>query len=359
MSNQSLSIVLAERPKGPVIPGQTFHQKQTPIPAPSTLKDGQILLETLYLSLDPAMRSWLDDARSYVPPVQLGAVMRGSVIGRVLASKSDRAKAGDYVVAMTGWQEVAVAGPKEFETVSEIMGGSAGKEEQLGKGVGLTDLQGVLGLTGLTAYFGMTTIGKPKAGETVVISGAAGATGSVAGQMAKIAGAKVIGIAGSEDKCRWLEREVGFDVCLNYRDPEFKKKFKEATPKYIDVYWDNVGGDILDMALARAAKDARFVMCGAISQYNSPDPKGPRQISKVITQRIRMEGFIVFDHAKQYPVARRQLAQWLAEGKIKRQETIVKGGLKVAEKSLVDLFKGGNTGKLLVEVKSPETTSKL
>lgn len=233
MSTQSLSIVLAERPKGPVIPGQTFRQEHHPVPPASSLKDGEVLLETIYLSLDPAMRSWLDDVRSYVPPVQVGAVMRGTTISRVLASRSPRAAAGDHVVAMTGWREVAVAGPREFETVPEIMGGA------LPPGAGLTDLQGVLGMTGLTAYFGMTAIGRPRAGETVVVSGAAGATGSVAGQMAKIAGARVIGLAGSEEKCRWLERELGFDLCLNYKDEEFVKKFKAATPGYVDVFWDN------------------------------------------------------------------------------------------------------------------------
>lgn len=235
MTSQSLSVVLAERPQGLVVPGKTFHQKLAAPPSPSSLKDGQVLLETLYLSLDPAMRGWLQDVRSYVPPVKIGEVMRGSVISRVLASRSPRAAAGDFVVASTGWREVAVAGPKEFETVAEILGGKGAP----GAGFKLTDLQGVLGMTGLTAYFGMTTIGLPKPGETVVISGAAGATGSVAGQMAKIAGAHVVGLAGSEDKCRWLERELGFDVCLNYKDPEFRRRFKEATPKYVDVYFDN------------------------------------------------------------------------------------------------------------------------
>ncbi|KAL1855267.1 hypothetical protein Daus18300_011173 [Diaporthe australafricana] len=350
MSRQNISVVLAERPKGAIVPGKTFHQKQGPAPKESDLKDGEVLVETLYLSLDPAMRGWLDDVRSYVPPVQIGEVMRGSVIARVLASRSPRVAEGDLVTASTGWREVAVAGPKDFQTASDIPLPKNGK---------VTDLQGVLGMTGLTAYFGMTTIGHVKPGETVVVSGAAGATGSVAAQMAKIAGGRVVGLAGSDEKCAWLEKELGFDVCLNYKDPDFKKKFKEATPKYIDVYFDNVGGDILDAALSRANKNARFIMCGAISQYNSTDPKGPRQISKVITQRIRMEGFIVFDFVKEYPAARKQLAQWLAEGKIKRQETVVKGGLKVAEQALVDLFKGGNTGKLLVEVKSPEEKSKL
>lgn len=236
----SLTIVLASRPSGPIVPGQTFHQKLvSPPPSASDLKDGQVLLEALYLSLDPAMRGWLADVRSYVPPVQIGEVMRGSVIGRVLASRSGRARPGDVVVAGTGWRETAVAGPGDFETVGEILGGGGAGAAEAGDGFKLTDLQGVLGMTGLTAYLGMTNIGRARAGETVVVSGAAGATGSVAGQMAKIAGARVVGLAGSDDKCRWLETELGFDVCLNYKDKDFKKKFKEATPKYVDVYFDN------------------------------------------------------------------------------------------------------------------------
>lgn len=234
MSAQILSVVLAERPKGPIVPGKTFHHKFVPAPQASDLKDGEILLETLYLSLDPAMRGWLDDVRSYLPPVGIGEVMRGSVIGRVLAAKTPRASAGDIVIASTGWREMAIAGPKDFQTMREALGTSS-----LPQGFKLTDLQGVLGMTGLTAYFGITTIGKPKPGETVVVSGAAGATGSVAAQMAKIAGARVVGLAGSDEKCQWLEKELGFDVCLNYKDPNFRKKFKEATPKYIDVYFDN------------------------------------------------------------------------------------------------------------------------
>lgn len=230
MSRTSTSVVLAERPKGDIIPGKTFHQKQGPAPRAEDLKEGEILVETLYLSLDPAMRGWLDDVRSYVPPVQIGEVMRGSAIARVLASRSPRVAEGGLVTASTGWREVAVMGPKEFETASDIPLPANGK---------VTDLQGVLGMTGLTAYFGMTTIGKAKPGETVVVSGAAGATGSVAAQMAKIAGARVVGLAGSDAKCAWLEKELGFDVCLNYKDPDFRKKFKEATPKYIDVYFDN------------------------------------------------------------------------------------------------------------------------
>jgi NADPH-dependent curcumin reductase CurA len=230
MSRQNLTVVLAERPKGAIIPGKTFLQKVEPAPKASDLKEGEVLVEALYLSLDPAMRGWLDDVRSYLPPVQIGEVMRGTAIARVLASRSPRASAGDLVVAGMGWRELAVVGPSSFKPVADVPLPHNGK---------VTDLQGVLGMTGLTAYFGMTTIGKPRPGETVVVSGAAGATGSVAAQMAKIAGARVVGLAGSDEKCAWLEKELGFDVCLNYKDPEFKRKFKEATPKYIDVYFDN------------------------------------------------------------------------------------------------------------------------
>lgn len=346
---QSLSIQLAERPKSAIIPGQTFQRVLTPAPTPSDLQDGQILVETLYLSLDPAMRGWLNDRRSYLPPVQIGEVMRGASVCRVLASKSGSVGPGDLIVTMSaGWREIAVLSEGQFE-VAHIP--AEGK---------VTDLLGVLGMTGLTAYFGMTRIaGMPKPGDTVVVSGAAGATGSVAGQIAKIAGAKVVGIAGSEDKCLWLKEELGFDEALNYRDERFKERFKEATGQFVDVYWDNVGGEQLDMALGRANKFARFVICGAISQYNVEKPEGPKNFSNVISQRIKMQGFIVLDYIKDFPEARKQLAQWLSEGKLKRKETVVKGGLSVAEQALVDLFRGANTGKLLVEVKNPDEASKL
>lgn len=201
------------------------------------------------------------------------------------------------------------------------------------------------GMTGLTAYFGILDVGKVKAGDFVVVSGAAGATGSVVGQIAKIKGATVLGIAGSDDKVAWLKEELGFDNALNYKDPSFPNKFSEATKNLIDVFFDNVGGEVLDLALSRAKPHARFVICGAISQYNSAKPQGPKNYLNIISMRIRMEGFIVFDYAKQYPEARRQLAQWLAEGKLQRKETIVKGGLVKAEQALVDLYNGINTGE--------------
>jgi NADPH-dependent curcumin reductase CurA len=227
MSRQSLQIELAERPVGDVIPGKTFRQTTIPAPTEADLKDGELLLENLYLSLDPAMRGWLEDKRSYVPPVQIGEVMRGYAICRVLASKSSKAKVGDIVTGLIGFAEVRVLPEAGIETLP------------LPPRAKITDLLGVLGITGLTAYFGMTKIGKPKAGETVVVSAAASATGSVAAQVAKIAGARVVGTAGSEEKVRWLKEELGLDVALNYKDPDFERKFKEATPKYIDVFFDN------------------------------------------------------------------------------------------------------------------------
>ncbi|KAL5630699.1 hypothetical protein BROUX41_000571 [Berkeleyomyces rouxiae] len=341
MSN--LSLVLAERPTGDIIPGKTFVQKKTPIPTADQLQNGQILVETLYVSLDPAMRGWLNDARSYLPPVQIGEVMRASSIVRVLASKSSQAAVGDIVTTIfAGWTHYAILKEGKFDPASKLPKTSCA-----------TDLISGVGLTGLTAYFGMTKIGEPKAGDLVVVSGAAGATGSVAGQIAKLKGARVVGIAGSDDKARYLTEKLGFDVGLNYKAANFKQKFSAATKDLIDVYFDNVGGEILDMALRKAKPFSRFVMCGAISQYNLPskEKRGPINLDKVITMRIKMQGFIVSDFTKEYPVAKQELANWLETGKIKRQEHIIKGGLLNAEQGLVDLFRGINTGKLLVEVK--------
>ncbi|KAJ9145364.1 NADP-dependent leukotriene b4 12-hydroxydehydrogenase [Pleurostoma richardsiae] len=344
MAQQSLSYVLAERPTGDIIPGQTLRPKLEKAPTAEDLKDGEALLETLYLSLDPTMRTWMNEAPTYLPAIKLGEVMRGSVIARVLASKSPKARPGDIVRAFTGWREHVVARESQFE-----------EPMRLPPGAHTTDLLGVLGPTGMTAYFGLTEIGRPRAGETVVVSGAAGATGSVAGQLAKLMGARVVGIAGTEEKVRWLREDLGFDEALNYKAADFKKKFKEATPDMIDVYWDNVGGDILNMALARAAQHSRFVMCGSISGYNSTGaPFQSRYFSNIITRRIRLEGFIILDYVARFPEAREELGKWLSEGKIKRQETIIKGGLKSAEYALLELFKGANIGKLLVEVKNPE-----
>ncbi|KAK8140175.1 NADPH-dependent quinone reductase tdiC [Apiospora sp. TS-2023a] len=339
------TFVLAERPTGNVEVGKTFRLEKGPAPTADQLKDGEILVEALYLSLDPAMRGWLNDMRSYVPPVQIGEKMRGASVAKVLASKNANVKEGALVTGFTGWTEIAILADKQFEVV------------ELPKGAEVTDAVGVLGMTGLTAYFGLLKIGKPVKGDTVVVSGAAGATGSVVAQIAKLKGCRVVGIAGTDDKCAWLKQDLGLDEALNYKSPTFKEDFKKATPDFINVYYDNVGGEILDMALARAAFRSRFVMCGSISGYNNPNKEasaGIKNLFNVTAQRIHMEGFIVFDFIADYAEGRKELSQWLADGSLKRKATIVKGGLQEAERAFSHLFEGKNTGKLLVEVKPYE-----
>ncbi|KAJ5554309.1 hypothetical protein N7513_004268 [Penicillium frequentans] len=312
------------------------------VPRPTDVPADKLLVRVHYLSLDPAMRQWLTAKRSYIAPVELGAVMRGQSIAQVVEVGScltSQFKTGEWVVAYSGWQEYALMGAKEVEKVTLPAGGRP------------TDAMSVLGMTGLTAYFGMLEVGQPKAGETVVVSGAAGATGSIAGQIAKIKGAKrVVGLAGSKEKCEFLVKELGFDAAINYKDPQWKKQLKEATPEYIDVFFDNTGGEILDACLARAARDSRFVICGAISQYNAAKPQGPTSFMTVISQRVTVKGFIVFDYAKKYGAALQELASWLSQGKLKRKEHIVPGGIEGTPKALVDLYAGVNTGKMMVEV---------
>ncbi len=268
-------VTLHERPTDAIDPSLasgTF-RLQT-VPKPDNVPADKLLVRVHYLSLDPAMRQWLSASRSYIAPVKVGAVMRGQSMAQVVAVGSDlgsKFQVGDWVSAYSGWQEYAVLGTSEVEKVVIPPGGQP------------TDALSVLGMTGMTAYFGMTEIGQPRAGDTVVVSGAAGATGMVAGQIAKIKGAKrVIGLAGSPDKCEFLRKELGFDVAINYKDSDWRKQLKAATPDYIDVYFDNVGGDILDACLARAARNARFAICGAISQYNTSKPKGPASYMNVI-----------------------------------------------------------------------------
>ncbi|KAL2060151.1 hypothetical protein VTL71DRAFT_9973 [Oculimacula yallundae] len=336
-----LSIVLAQRPDGDIVPGKTLNFKENPILDESNLKDGEILAETLYLSLDPGLRNSMNDIdrETYMSPVQLGDIMRGWGISKVIASKSSSHPVGSYVFSLSGWTEMAIIAAKDAEIIS------------IPPNTRVTDGLGLFGITGLTAYFGLIDVGKIKKGDFVVVSGAAGATGSVACQIAKLKGAKVLGLAGSKEKVAWL-KELGCDEALNYKDIDFKAKFNNATTELIDVYFDNVGGEILEAAISRAKDHARFVICGAISQYNSPNPAGPRNFVTVIVKRIKMEGFIVLDYEKQFPEARKEIAQWLAEGKLERKDTIIKGGLKAAEEAFLGLFKGSNTGKLLVEVKS-------
>jgi NADPH-dependent curcumin reductase CurA len=271
------AIHLQSRPKDEIT-SDTFTLKEHS--TTSSLKDGEILFQSNYLSLDPAMRGWLNDSRSYIPPVKIGAVMRGAGVGTVLASKSSLFSPGEIVYAHSGWTELAVLREKEVEKIELPSNGK------------MTDALGVLGMTGLTAYFGILDVGKVKAGDFVVVSGAAGATGSVVGQIAKIKGATVLGLAGSDEKCRWLVEELGFDQALNYKDAQFRKKFRAATKQLIDVYFDNVGGEILDLALARAKEHSRFVMCGGELVLHLPSFNvltSPRYQSIQYEERSRSE----------------------------------------------------------------------
>ncbi|KAL1981834.1 hypothetical protein VTN96DRAFT_2079 [Rasamsonia emersonii] len=343
MARSYKQIIYANTPSPAIDPDLskgTFALKTATIPDP--IPDDKVLVRVHYLSLDPAMRNWLTAKRSYIAPVERGAVMRGQSIAQVLSmgrNLKGQYKVGDWVVALSGWQEYAVLGAQEAEKIV------------VPPGCRPWDAMSVLGLTGLTAYFGLLEVAGVKPGDTVVVSGAAGATGMVAGQLAKIKGAKrVVALAGSADKCSFLKNELGFDVAINYKDEDWRKQLKNAVPDYIDVYFDNVGGEILDACLSLAARNARFAICGAISQYNSAKPQGPANYLMMISQRVTMKGFIVLDFAERFPAARKELAQWLQEGKIKRKEYIVKGGLEAAPQGLVDLYAGVNTGKMMVEV---------
>jgi len=295
------------------------------------------LVQVLWISLDPAMRSYVRDARSYLPPVQIGETMRALGLCMVLKTGAkSKYKVGSYVSGAVGWTEYAVMKDNDL---TELV---------VPPGAQLLDFLNILGSSGLTAYFGLKEVGKIKAGDTLVVSGAAGSVGAIVCQLGKQAGAKVYAIAGSQDKCEWLEKELGVDGALNYKSPTFHDDFKKIG--YLDVFFDNVGGDILDFALTRLNKYARIVLCGAISQYNAVKPRGLQSYLNLIAQRAKIEGFIVFDYHNEYPKAIEELGRGLADGSIKSKFHIVEGGIEEAPKALPMLFSGGNTGKLVVKV---------
>jgi NADPH-dependent curcumin reductase CurA len=328
-------LVLAERPTGRVTP-DTVCMEQQDVPEPGP---GQALVRVEWLSIDPTIRTWMDDVRGYLPPIGIGDVIRSGGIGRVERSNSDRYRPGDLVYGTLGWQEWAI--------VDEA--GAAARP--IPPAIEPTAALGVLGVTGLTAYFGMTDVGRVTEGDVVVVSGAAGATGSIAGQVAKILGAaKVVGIAGSAEKCRWLTEEAHFDVAINYRSEDVAARLKQECRKGIDLYFDNVGGPILDACLARLARRGRVVLCGAISAYNGGDSRvGPANYLTLIVQRGRMEGFIILDYVDRFPEAQARLGGWAAEGRLAHTEHVVEG-LEHAPDALNLLFDGGNTGKVVVHL---------
>src|SRR6476469_283743 len=305
-------LLLTQRPVGEPTPDD-FEVKEEELPQPG---DDEALVKVLQISLDPAMRGWMSDAPSYAPPIGLGEVMRAGTSGVVVESNSDRLAPGDFVVGMLGVQEHAVAPAGALTKVDT-------------ERAPLATFRGGLGMPGLTAYFGLTEVGALKEGDTVVISGAAGAVGSVAGQIAKAKGAgKVVGIAGGPDKCQWIVDDLGFDAAIDYKSESVGKRLHELCPDGINVYFDNVGGEILDAALANLAWGARVVLCGAISQYNAEGGmQGPKNYMMLLVKRARMQGFLVFDYVKQYGDALGEMAGWLADGRLKAREEIVEGSI--------------------------------
>jgi NADPH-dependent curcumin reductase CurA len=298
--------------------------------------EGQFLVKVEYLSLDPAMRGWMNNVRSYVPPVEIGAVMRAAGIGTVVESRHPGFTVGDVVSGAFGVQNYAISDGRGVYTVD------------LGLAPAPVHL-GTLGTTGFTAYFGLIDIGRPEPGQTVVVSAAAGAVGNVTGQIAKILGCRVIGIAGGQKKCQVLVDELGFDAAIDYKAGDVRGRLKQEAPDGVDIFFDNVGGEILDDVLARLARGARVIISGAVSQYNATTPmRGPANYMQLLVQRASMTGFLVFDYAGRYPEAAAKLAEWLRDGKLKSREHIVEGGLAKFPDALLDLFAGENTGKLVL-----------
>ena len=333
-------IRLASRPTG--LPTRAnWNATAEPAAEPA---EGGVLLKTLALSLDPAMRGWMNEGKSYIPPVGIGEVMRAGGVGKVVASKNPKFAVGDFVSAGFGVQEyltVAEADMKRSGLVKiDLRAGS------------LTQWLNVLGMPGMTGYFGLMDVGQPKAGETVVVSGAAGAVGQTVGQIAKIKGCRVVGIAGGAAKCEWVVKELGFDACIDYKAGagSVRAGLKEHCPKGVDIYFDNVGGDILDDVLAKINLKARIIICGAISQYNNTTAvQGPKNYLSLLVNRARMEGIVVFDYADRYALAVAEMAGYLKAGRMKSKEDIVVG-IHTFPETLLKLFNGENFGKLVLQV---------
>jgi NADPH-dependent curcumin reductase CurA len=340
---QNRRIVLAERPHGLVGPTTTRLESVELAP----LGEGEALIKIGTLSIDPTIRTWMDDAPGYLPPIGIGEVIRAGGAGVVVESRTDLYEVGDVVFGMAGWQEYAVATPEAmFQKIPT------------GMGLELATVLNVVGLTGLTAYFGLLDVGALQSGDVVVVSGAAGATGSVAGQLAKARGAsKVVGIAGGAAKCREVVEQYGFDECLDYKEPNLAARLHQACPRGVDVYFDNVGGEVLDGVLANIAMRARVVLCGAIAQYNDTDERrGLLNHAMLIMRRGRMEGFIILDFLDRWPSAQLELATMVLSGTLAHREHLV-DGLEHAPDALNLLFSGGNHGKTLVVVDASVTLS--
>jgi len=329
---------LARRPSGmPVREDWSFTTEAVGDP-----DEGGVLVKTLALSLDPAMRGWMNEGKSYIAPVGIGEVMRAGGIGTVIASKSPAFATGDTVYGTLGVQEFA-----RFDAGQIAKRALQRVDLRIGT---MTQWLNVLGMPGMTGYFGLLDVGQPKPGETVVVSGAAGAVGQTVGQLAKIKGCRAVGIAGGPAKCEWVVKELGFDACIDYKAGPVKDGLKAHCPAGVDIYFDNVGGEILDTVLTRINRKARIVICGAISQYNATGkPVGPANYLSLLVNRARMEGIVVFDNAERYPVAIAELAGYLKDGRMKSREDVVRG-LETFPEALLKLFRGENFGKLVLQV---------
>ena len=336
MADMNRQWLLASRPQG-MVTESNFQYHEAPVPE---LEDGQFLVRNCYIAFEPAMRGWMDDRPSYIPPIQLGEVMRAVTTGQVVASKHPDYQPGDCVQGGFGWQAYAVTTGK----------GGLMPASKIPAGASLTAPLGVLGITGLTAYFGLLDLGQPKGGETCVVSGAAGATGSIAGQIARIKGCRVIGIAGGPDKCAWLTDAARFDAAIDYKSEDVAARLRELCPDGIHIFFDNVGGEILDAVLAQIAMKARIVLCGGISRYNDEELQpGPKNYFNLILQRARMEGFILVDYYRRFAEGVQELNGWLDSGQLVHQEDIQEGFAN-APRTFLRLFEGKNLGKQLLKI---------
>jgi NADPH-dependent curcumin reductase CurA len=325
---------LASRPAG--LPDSNDVQvRDAPVPEPAA---GEVVLRNLYISLDPAIRGWMGDAPNYIEPIRLGDAVRSTVIGRVVRSNSPDYPPGDVAMTMGGWERYTTVQAATLNRLDEHAG------------IPLSAFLGVLGPTGLTAYFGLLEVGKPKSGETVLVSAAAGAVGSIVGQIARMQGCRVVGMAGSDDKCRWLQDELGFDAVINYKTcGDLVSAIRTACPSGVDVYFDNVGGEILDAALLCLNKFARVAVCGWISTYNVPNAPGPVNLWQLVAESVTVQGFTVLDYIDRFAEGVGQLAQWLMAGELKHREEVV-DGLDNILPTFLRLFDGSNQGKLVIRL---------
>ena len=331
----SRQVRLAGRPVGDVKQSD-FECVEVPVDEPG---EGQFVVEVTHISIDPAMRGWMNPGRSYIDPVEVGDVMRALTLGRVTASRHPEFAEGDIVLGTFGVCEHAVSDGRGVTKLGPA------------EGTSLPAHLGILGMTGFTAYFGLLDVGRLQEGDTVLVSGAAGAVGTAVGQIAKIKGARAVGIAGGPEKCRLLVEELGFDAAVDYKSGDLRGQLREATPDYVDVFFDNVGGEILDQGLTRLNRGARVVICGAVSQYNNTaPPAGPSNYLMLLVARASMTGFVVFDYAKRYPEALADLSTWVAEGRLHSVEDTVRGDIESFPDMLARLFSGQNTGKLVLEL---------